>query len=111
MESSLVQEINQLHAKICSGLADPNRILILYALAEQPHTVNALAESLEIPQPRVSRHLKVLRECNLAQATRDGQSVIYTLKDERVIEALDILRSVLSDVLENQASLIETLSS
>ena len=32
---SLVQEITRLHADICSALADPRRILILYALAEK----------------------------------------------------------------------------
>ncbi|NIW49404.1 MAG: metalloregulator ArsR/SmtB family transcription factor, partial [Gammaproteobacteria bacterium] len=62
MAKSLRDEINKLHAQVCSGLADPNRILILYKLAEAPHNVSDLASSLEIPQPTVSRHLKVLRE-------------------------------------------------
>ena len=60
MPYALEQEINQLHAEICAGLADPKRILILYALHEKPRNVNELVELLDLSQPMVSRHLKVL---------------------------------------------------
>jgi ArsR family transcriptional regulator len=86
-------------------LADPNRILILYLLSEGSLNVNALVEKLDIPQPTVSRHLKVLRERGLVSATRDGQSVYYGLVDQRVIDALDLLRTVLADRLAKQATL------
>ncbi len=110
MKKQLIQEIHHLHAKICSGLADPNRILILYTLSEGDCNVNQLVETLGLPQPRVSRHLKVLRECNLVRSRREGQMVYYSLEDARVIDALDILRSVMASSLENQVSLAETLS-
>ncbi len=58
---SLSHEITQLHADICSALADPNRILLLYALSEHPYTVNDLAESIGLSQPATSRHLKTLK--------------------------------------------------
>jgi ArsR family transcriptional regulator len=73
--STLSQEVSQLHADICSALADPTRILILYLLAEAPHTVNELTAKLNTSQPTTSRHLKVLRERGLALASRQGQSV------------------------------------
>ncbi|NJN44072.1 MAG: winged helix-turn-helix transcriptional regulator [Anaerolineae bacterium] len=111
MNNNLVQEINQLHANICGALADPSRILILYLLSEGPLNVNTLVEKLELPQPTVSRHLKVLRERGLVKAERDGQSVYYELADERVIEALDLLRTVLADRLSKQASLAYTVTS
>ena len=111
MKTALIQEVHQLHAKICGGLADPNRILILYALAEGDCNVNHLVKTLGLPQPRVSRHLKVLRECNLVRSRREGQMVYYSLADERVIQALDILRTVMSSSLQDQAILAESLSS
>jgi len=110
MTKSLKDEINRLHAQVCSGLADPNRILILYTLADSPHNVSDLATLLEIPQPTVSRHLKVLRERNMVNAVRDGQSVYYSLGDERIIQALDLLRSILADSLESQVDLARTVS-
>lgn len=103
---SLSQEINLLHADLCAALADPTRILILYILAEQPHTVNELAEILTISQPTTSRHLKTLRERGLVKANRKGQTVEYTLEDTRIIDALDILRSVLRDTIAHRAQLV-----
>jgi ArsR family transcriptional regulator len=106
MDNNLRGEINQLHAYVCSGLADPNRILILYTLRNRTYSVSDLANALGLPQPTTSRHLKVLRERGMVSAQRDGQSVFYTLADERIIEALDLLRSFLGDNLRTQANLV-----
>ena len=106
---SLTQEITQLHADICSGLADPRRILILYALHERPSNVSDLAKAIDISQPAASRHLKILHERGMVSSQRDGQSVVYTLSDQRVIEALDLLRAVLAEKLKSQAALAESV--
>lgn len=108
MGKQLKDEINRLHAQICSGLADPSRILILYKLSEHPFSVGDLAQALDIPQPTISRHLKVLRERSMVVADRDGQSVFYSLADRRIIKALDILRAILADSLGNQVALAQT---
>ena len=102
----LAQEVTRLHAEICSAMADPNRILILYALSERPHAVNELAAALSISQPATSRHLKVLRDRGMVSATRQGQSIQYALNDARIIDALDTLRAVLRDRLAYRAQLV-----
>lgn len=109
MDERLEQEVNLLHAHVCQALADPKRILILYALADKPRYVSELAATLNIPQPTISRHLKVLRERSLVTAEREGASVFYSLTDKRVVEALDLLRAVLADTLTQQAQLIQAL--
>ena len=53
MDERLEREVNLLHAGICQALADPNRILILYALSDGPRTVTELTEALDVPQPTV----------------------------------------------------------
>ena len=105
MDLSLREEIDRLHAQICGGLADPKRILILYALTEERTNVSELSEKLGLPQSTVSRHLKILRDRDMVAAERDGQSVYYRVADERIIQALDLLRAVLADVLESRATL------
>lgn len=105
---SLRDEIHQMHANLCAGLADPNRILILYTLSHSPCNVSDLAREMDLPQPTVSRHLRVLRESGLVTGRRDGHSVIYELTDGRVIEALDTLRSVLAATLKKQGALALT---
>jgi ArsR family transcriptional regulator len=104
--AALTNEVTQLHAELCSALADPSRILMLYALAKRPRNVSELALELDLTQSAASRHLKTLRERGLAQATRRGASVEYQLTDHRLIEALDLLRSVLRDRLSYRASLV-----
>ena len=108
INKDLELEIHQLHSRMCEGLADPTRILILYALAEGPRNVGDLVEALHAPQPTVSRHLKVLRERGMVSAERLGPAVQYSLADARIIEALDILRAVLASHLKNQAALAMT---
>ena len=101
----LTQEVTRLHAEICSALADPSRILILYALADKPFTVNELANELGFSQPTTSRHLKILREHELVTAVRQGANVEYSLSDLRLITALDLLRAILRDNFARHASL------
>ena len=106
MFPTLNQEIHQLHSSLCYGLADPTRILILYALHGKSCNVTELAQELELPQPTVSRHLKVLRERGMVVARREAQSVYYSVADERIMQALDLMRSVLADLLQDQANLM-----
>lgn len=106
--STLRAEIHQLHAHLCSSLADSNRILLLYTLSQAPSNVSDLARDTGLPQPTVSRHLRVLRESGLVIGQRDSHAVIYRLADERVIEALDILRGVLAAALKRQGALAIT---
>jgi DNA-binding transcriptional ArsR family regulator len=104
----LTQEVSQLHADICSALADPKRILLIYALAERPRSVNDLADELSISQPAASRSLKVLRERGLVVAQRQGTTLEYHLTDMRLVDALNMLRNVLRDRLSYHASLMES---
>ena len=104
----LTQEVSQLHADICSALADPKRILLIYALAERPRSVNDLAEELGFSQPATSRNLKVLRDRGLVITVRQGTTLEYHLTDMRLVEALNMLRAVLRDRLTYTASLMDT---
>ena len=104
---NLSEEITRLHADICSALADPSRILLIYALTEGPSCVNDLAAEVGLSQPATSRHLKTLRERGLVRAVRQGPSMEYSLTDDRLIQALDLLRAVLRDGIAYRASLVE----
>lgn len=103
---TLIQEISQLHADFCSALADSTRLILLYALADSPRNVTELTEELGLPQPTISRHLKILRDRGLVIATRHGMMVQYTLSDHRIVDALDTLRAIMRDRIQYRASLI-----
>jgi DNA-binding transcriptional ArsR family regulator len=62
-------------ARFFQALGDPTRLRILCLLRDGERTVGDLVEALGVPQPKVSRHLKVLREVGLVCAERDGRNV------------------------------------
>ncbi len=107
ISQTLAQEVSQLEADLCFALADPTRILLLYALDEKPRNVTKLTSELGISQPTTSRHLKILRERELVRYERQGTTITYILADCRLIDALDLLRSVLRDRINYRANLME----
>lgn len=106
MENPTINELNLLHANICQALGDPKRILILYALNDSPRHVTGLAEDLDMPQPTVSRHLRVLRQRALVTTERNGAAVVYKLADLRMIDILNTMRVILRDALARQSSVL-----
>ncbi len=107
MNEQLVSEIELLHQKVCSAVGDPKRVMILYALAERSKYVSELADELRMPQPTVSRHLKVLNDRGMVSAAREGTTVFYTLSDRRIIQALDLMRGILRDLILREARVVE----
>jgi ArsR family transcriptional regulator len=61
-------------------IAEPTRLRIVNCLAAAPLFVSDLQEVLELPQPTVSRHLKVLRSADIVRDTSIGQFVLYRLR-------------------------------
>ncbi len=109
MQTTFRREIHELHAEICQALSDPTRIFILYELHEAPRNVRELGEALDLPQSTISRHLKVLRDRRLVLAERNGTNIYYSLADVRVVQALDLLRAVLAQAIEERQALMETV--
>ena len=109
MQQPQESEIQLLHAQICQALADPTRILLLYQLGESARSVGELAAALNTSQPTISRHLKVLRDRGMVTTERFGATVMYSLADARVIEALDLMRALLADNLAQKSALVESL--
>ena len=107
VSQQLAQEISRLEADFCFALSDPTRLLILYTLADQPHNVTELSEELDVIQPTTSRHLKILRDRGLVISERQGTTITYQLADQRLIQALDLLRTVMRDRLAYRAGLMD----
>lgn len=110
MDDTIKLEAMLLHENVCQALADPKRIVMLYLLADGPHNVTEIAEELDAPQPTVSRHLKVLRERALVTTAREGNQIVYSLKDRRIIAALDLMRAMVMSSLREGGRLAESLA-
>jgi DNA-binding transcriptional ArsR family regulator len=65
-----------------SALAEPNRLRIVELLREKPCSVGEIAERLQVRQPQVSKHLRVLSEAGLVEVHPAAQQRIYQLQAE-----------------------------
>lgn len=61
-------------------IAEPNRFNIVELLKQGPHSVGEIVRALNIGQPQVSRHLRILNETGLVQSYTKGQMRIYSLE-------------------------------
>ena len=100
-------ELEELTASMCRALNDPKRLMILYALGDRQRSVGELCGILDLSQSNVSQHLAVLRDRGIVDSTRDANRVIYALRDQRVLRAIDLLRSVMSDEVARRHALGE----
>jgi DNA-binding transcriptional ArsR family regulator len=76
-----------------NAVAEPRRRQILDALADGDCRVNDLVDLLEIPQPQVSKHLKVLREVGLVQVRKEGRERVYRLEGRSLKPIHDWVRT------------------
>lgn len=67
-------------------IAEPNRRAILSRLIASEQSVQELERELGMSQPTVSKHLRVLREAGVVEATVDAQRRVYRLKPEPLQE-------------------------
>jgi len=63
-------------------IAEPNRRAILSLLASSQQSVGEIERQLRVPQPTVSKHLRVLREAGFVESTVEAQRRLYRLKPE-----------------------------
>ena len=63
-------------------IAEPNRRAILGLLVSSEQSVGEIEKQLRMPQPTVSKHLRVLREAGFVESTIDAQRRLYRLKPE-----------------------------
>ena len=67
-------------------IAEPNRRAILSLLVVSEQSVGEIERELRMPQPTVSKHLRVLREAGFVESTVDAQRRLYRLKPEPLRE-------------------------
>jgi DNA-binding transcriptional ArsR family regulator len=71
---------------VFQAIADPTRRAILTLLVVQSMTPNALAEHFDSKRQTVSKHIKILTECEVVIQTKTGREIHYQLNKERMKE-------------------------
>ncbi len=84
------------------------RLKMFCQLQRGRKTVTELAEGTGISLPNASQHLRLMRDKGAVTAEKDGQRVYYAVADERLIEAMRLIRDALSDVIDAKARSVRT---
>ncbi|MCW3462578.1 ArsR/SmtB family transcription factor [Chitinophaga nivalis] len=71
---------------IFQAIADPTRRAILVLIAAQAMTPNAIAEHFDISRQSISKHLRILSECDLLAPKQEGREIYYALKIDKMKE-------------------------
>lgn len=71
---------------IFQAIADPTRRAIITLIALQAMTPNAIAEHFDTTRQAVSKHLRILTECELVQQEQKGREIYYQLEIEKMKE-------------------------
>ena len=95
-------------------LAEPKRRQILELLRTREHSVGELVEALDLSQPAVSKHLRVLKQAGLVEVQVDAQRRLYTLRAEPLKEVdawLTAYRRLWEDHFDRLDDYLRTLQS
>ena len=71
---------------IFQAIADPTRRAIIALIALQAMTPNAIAENFNTTRQAVSKHLRILTECEMVKQEQQGREIYYSLQIEKMKE-------------------------
>ena len=84
--------LRKFKAEVFQALAHPTRVHVIETLADGELSVGAILERVKVEPTNLSQHLSVLRLKNLVNTRKDGNQVLYSLRDPLLIEVLDVMR-------------------
>ena len=93
---------NRFKSTIFHALADPIRLEILAFLRDGEKCVCEIVPHLNLIQPVVSRHLKILKDAGIVRCRKDGTKRMYSIVDDRIYNAVDDLTPELVSTLTKE---------
>ena len=102
----------EIRRDVFQAIADPTRRAIIVLIAIQAMTPNTLAEHFQTSRQAVSRHIKILTECELVKQEVSGREIYYTLEIDKMKEIdnwLDQFRKIWETNFNQLDNLLSTL--
>ncbi|MBY0121699.1 metalloregulator ArsR/SmtB family transcription factor [Bacillus sp. S/N-304-OC-R1] len=100
-------EMQKFKADFFKALAHPLRIRILELLSEGDKSVNEIQTLVGSEGSAVSQQLTVLRSKNIVTGTKDGNRVIYSLRDQMIIDLLQVARQIFNNHLVDTITMLD----
>ena len=103
-------ELSQFKAEFFKALAHPLRIAVLDELRHGEVGVHELGVRLGVEQSTLSQQLAVLRTRSIVVGRKDGQSVLYSVRDPEIFKLLDIAKKLFNNHLIDVKDLLSQLT-
>ena len=87
--TNLINDISNL-LKI---LGEPSRLKVVLALSKGEMCVNHIVEACESNQSLISHQLRILKDNKIVKSRRDGQSIVYSLDDEHIMQIVSLVKT------------------
>lgn len=97
---------------IFQAIADPTRRAIIALIATQAMTPNAIADNFNVTRQSISKHLRILTECELVKQKQTGREIYYSLELEKMKEIdrwLDKFRKLWETQFEQLDKVLSTM--
>jgi ArsR family transcriptional regulator len=94
---------NRFKATVFHALADPIRLEIIDYLRDGEKCVCEIVPHLNLIQPLVSRHLKILKDAGIVRCRKDGTKRMYSIVEPQIFNTVDTLTGELIDKLAKEA--------
>ncbi|WP_298420637.1 metalloregulator ArsR/SmtB family transcription factor [uncultured Kordia sp.] len=99
---------------VFQAIADPIRRDIIEMLAKDTLSINAVADEFDISRPAISKHLKILEECDVISIEKQGRERFCTIQPKQLIPAflwIDQYKQLWEDKLDNFENYLHQLQS
>lgn len=101
--------LHQVKAELFKTLGHPARIRILELLTDRDRTVGELLPEVGLEASNLSQQLGVLRRAGVVMATKEGNTVVYSIASPVISELLAVARKALAGLLTEQAAILDDL--
>lgn len=98
---------NQLVANLIKAISHPTRLHIIKLLKERPLCVCDIIEQIGSEQSNTSQHLTVLKNQGIVESRKDGLMMIYSIKNAKIYEIIDIAEEILLKQIEETSRLLK----
>jgi DNA-binding transcriptional ArsR family regulator len=98
-----VESQNRFKSTVFHALSDPIRLEIVDYLRDGEKCVCEIVPHLNLIQPLVSRHLKILKDAGVVKFRKDGTKRMYAIVDEKIYSVIDSLNVELIGILSKEA--------
>jgi DNA-binding transcriptional ArsR family regulator len=101
--------LRKFKAGIFKVLAHPTRIHIIEALRMEELSVGAILDQIKVEPANLSQHLSVLRHSHLVLTRKDGNQVLYSLRDPLLVAVLDAMRKYFHKHFEDSFQMLKQM--